>query len=293
MNKIIPLFACILIFSCNSENENSYSKNYDLGNLEPPKTNQISPPPPPPNLEIVQDDIGGEGNQSIEANSKKKKNKIIKKGRMNFEVKGLRHAKVQIDSILHEANGYYENEEYKAYGNRKTYMLKLRIPNAKFDSLVFALENGIGKLSSKNVSANDVTEEYVDLNIRLENNLSYLKQYKTILTKAKTIEEILKVQEKIRRIEEEIESKKGRIKFLDDKVNFSTLNVEISEFVVGEISKVPGFGLQIVNAFKNGFQGFLNFIIFMVNFWPFLIIVTLLIFARKPIVNKIRGKRTK
>jgi len=42
-------------------------------------------------------------------------------------------------------------------------------------------------LNAKNISLTDVTEEYVDLNIRLENNLAYLNQYKEILKKAKTI----------------------------------------------------------------------------------------------------------
>jgi len=286
MDKVITLLACIFIFSCHSGKEDL--KDYSLGKSESTATTQA--PTPPPNIKI-DDNTEAEGEQSTEASSFRKTKKIIKKGRMNFEVDGLEQAKAQIDSVLSTANGYYENEEYRAYGNRKTYLLKLRIPYAKFDSLAYVLENGIGKLLSKNISANDVTEEYVDLNIRLENNLSYLKQYKTILAKAKTIKEILEVQEKIRRIEEEIESKKGQIKYLDDKANFSTLNVEISQFIAGEISKIPGFGLRVVNAFKNGFQGFLNFIVIMVNFWPFLIIASLLIFARKPILNRIRSRK--
>ena len=74
----------------------------------------------------------------------------------------------------------------------------------------------MGELKVKNISAKDVTEEYVDLKIRVGNKLAVLAQYKVILQKAISIEEILEVNEKIRRLEEEIESKKGRIRFLDD-----------------------------------------------------------------------------
>lgn len=286
MNRIIPLLACVLmLLSCNNNgSENKYSKGFGVDLEEPLVSNQAQHIP----ISIGDD---AEVVQSDKTNSTKQKNKIIKQGQMNFEVKKLKQAKLKIDSILQNANGYYENEEYKAYGNRKTYTLKLRIPNDKFDSLVYVLEKGIGNLTSKNISAKDVTEEYVDLNIRLENNLSYLKQYKTILAKANTIKEILEVKEKIRQIEEEIESKKGRIKFLDDKVNFSTLNIEISEFSIAEISKVPGFGLRIVNAFKNGFDSFLSFIIVLINLWPFLILTSLLVFVRKPILNSIRSRK--
>ena len=125
----------------------------------------------------------------------------------------------------------YEKEQYNSYGNRNSYSLLLRIPNTKFDSLVNLLEIGIGTLESKNLTSKDVTEEYTDLNIRLENSLAYVIQYKEILKKSKTVKEILEVQEKIRRIEEEIESKKGRIKYLDDKVKYSTLSIEVTELI--------------------------------------------------------------
>ncbi|MBK8505363.1 MAG: DUF4349 domain-containing protein [Saprospiraceae bacterium] len=166
----------------------------------------------------------------------------------------------------------------------------IRVPSESFDPLLGDLEIGVGKLISKNVSSQDVTEEYVDLNIRLDNNLAYLSQYKEILKKAKSIEEILEVQEKVRRIEEEIESKKGRIQFLDDKVNYSTLNLEISELVSSGLSNQPSFVRRMTNAFQNGIDGFLGFILVLVNLWPFLILGLLLVIFRKNIVNLVKRK---
>lgn len=221
-----------------------------------------------------------------------KGSKIIKTGQMKFEVNQLEMAKNSIDSILHKCKGYYENEQYNSHGNRISYTLQLRIPNTKFDSLVTVLELGLGELKSKNVTAIDLTEEYVDVNIRLENNLAYLNQYKEILRKAKSVKEILEVQEKIRNIEEEIESKMGRLKFIDDKVNYSTLSLEITELLTSKISNKPNFGRRIANAFTNGIQGFLSFVIGLVNLWPLLILVVLVFMGRKPIINKIRRRNT-
>jgi len=147
-------------------------------------------------------------------------------------------------------------------------------------------------LKSKKVTAKDVTEEYVDLNIRLDNNLAYLNQYKEILRKASSVKEILEVQEKIRNIEEEIESKKGRLKYLDDKVKYSTLNLEITELITSEISNDLNFGRRISNAFNNGIQAFLSFVIGLVNLWPFIILLVLIYWGRKPILNKIRKRNT-
>lgn len=218
-----------------------------------------------------------------------KGSKIIKKGNMKFEVIELDVAKYKIDTVLKDCDGYYENERYSSYGDRISYSLQLRIPTAKFDSLIYVIEQGVGELTSKNISADDVTEEYTDLNIRLANNLAYLDQYKTILKKAKSVKEILEVQEKIRRIEEEIESKKGRLKYLDDKVKFSTLNLEISELIVNEISNTPTFARRIINAFNNGVYGFLSLIVGLVNLWPLLILAIVLFISRKSILKKMKS----
>jgi len=68
------------------------------------------------------------------------------------------------------------------------------------------------------------------------------------------------------------------------------LQLEISELTSIEISNQPTFGRKIDNAFKNGIDGILSFIIVMVNLWPFLILGILLLFFRKPLINLIRRK---
>lgn len=232
--------------------------------MEPPQTAE---PPAPPQSTL------------------EKGSKIIKNGFMNFEVDKLEKAKSKVDTIVKSIGGYYENEQFTSYGNRNSYTLRLRIPNAKFDSIINEIESDIGDMKSKNVTAKDVTEEFVDLNIRLENNLAYLSQYKEILRKAKSVKEILEVQEKIRRIEEEINSKKGRLKFLEDKVSYSTLNLEITELISKSDTNKPSFGGRLASAFNSGVQGFLSFVVGLVSLWPFVVIGLLVFLGRKRILN--------
>ncbi len=284
MGKLIVIFISIFIFGCQNlqNNESSSSGVYNPAEaleydedieIESPRTVESSPQP--------------ESDFSLEKGSK-----IIKVGNITFEVNNLDVAKRIIDSLVKTVDGYYENESYKSYGNRITNVFKIRIPNVRFDNLIEALDNGVGKLKSKNISANDVTEEYVDINIRLINNLAYLKQYQTILLKAKSIKEILEVQEKIRNIEEEIDSKKGRLKYLDDNVKYSTLNLEISELATTDLGKNPNFGRRVLNAFNNGGQGFLSFIVLIVNLWPFVLLFVIFYFGRKSLWSKIKRLRS-
>lgn len=245
--------------------DNSYEMTEEM------ELSRTAESPPPPETEL------------------EKGSKIIKNGKLSFEVDDLKDSKSSVDTILKKLNGYYENEQFSSYGNRNNYSLKIRIPNLKFDTLILLLENGKGKLLDKNISAKDVTEEYVDLNIRLNNNLAYLNQYKEILKKAKSIKEILEVQEKIRSLEEEIESKKGRIKFLDDKIQFSTVILELSEY--NEVTETGNsFFDNITSAFQDGFQLLLNIIIGLVNLWPILLLIVLITLMRKNIFNFFKRK---
>ena len=233
-----------------------------------------------------------EDGESAENLTSKITNQIIKTGYLNFEVDSIKKAKLKVDQILDSVNGYYENEQFHSYGQRNKYQLKIRIPNDRFDTFIDLLEADTGNLLSKNISAKDVTEEFVDINIRLESNLAYLNQYKEILKKAKTIEEILEVQERIRYISTEIDSKKGRLKYLADQVKYSTLSVELTQKVVYKKPSNPFFS-RIANAFENGFNGFLNFLVLIVNLWPFIILGLLIWFSRKRILRKFKTNNSK
>ena len=276
MLKTFSFFILGFFMTCASDTgilDLGHGKSETSGlSTDPPRT-QKSPSPPEFSLD--------------------KGSKIIKNGFMRFEVTNLEEVKVRIDNLVKSANAYYENEKYNAYRDRNSYLLTLRIPSQRFDSLVQVMEDGVGSLKEKRIDAKDVTEEYVDLNIRLDNNLAYLERYKAILAKAKTVEEVLEVQETIRGIEEEIESKKGRIRFLDDQVSYSTLDLNITELVESSVSNKPNFFIRLGNAFKSGVKGFLDFVIGMVYIWPFWLLVVLLFLIRKKIYRFFSGESTK
>ena len=280
MKKVIIIFSCFLAFSCHNSNPESLSS---LGStsisgkileedeeieIEPPRTAQPSAPP-----SNVYEGL-----------------KIIRTGNMNFEVDDITQSKHVIDSLLNESGSYYENEQYGDNSYRKTYTLKLRIPNTNFEALVYGLEQGVGRITLKSIKAQDVTEEFVDIKIRLENKLATMKQYQTILQKAKTIEEILQVQERIRRIEEEIDRKKGRLRYLNDRIAYSTLNIEISEPIKDALAGVPSYTQELGNAFNNGIQGVMGFVLLIVNIWPIWILVLVIFLSRNIIVSKIRNR---
>lgn len=103
--------------------------------------------------------------------------------------------------------------------------LTVRVPAAAFDA-AFERARGAGRVLSESRQASDVTEEFADLGIRIENARRSRDRLLEILALAKEVEDILKVETELRRLTGEIERMEGRLKLLRDQVALATLGVE-------------------------------------------------------------------
>ena len=214
----------------------------------------------------------------------KSPSKIIKHGAIRLQVQDLHVAKDRIDRIVARYHAYYENEKYQSQSEQLTYTLKIRIPSAQFDSLIEGVEHGIGEIKSKNINIQDVSEEYTDHKIRLENKIAYLNKYKEILKKAKSVKDILEVQDNIRYIEVEIESKKGRLKYLNDQIGYSTLQLTVYQDTSIDSANSLGFGSRLFDAIDYGASLFSEFVIGIVSLWPFIVVLFVVFIFRKPVL---------
>ena len=100
----------------------------------------------------------------------------------------------------------------------------VRIPAAKFEEALMWVRQ-CGRVLAESRQAQDVTEEFVDLGLRLDTAKKSRDRLLEILQKADKVEDILKVEAELRRLTEEIERMEGRRKFLADQVAMSTLSV--------------------------------------------------------------------
>jgi hypothetical protein len=285
--SIIVLASLIFLVSCQSRVEEGRSGGMENteAEIEAPRTAE-PPPPPEPFSSAAPSPSTEETTQHEDAQEAPQPDtigkKIIKDGQLRMEVEDLSVAKQNIDTLLKEFQAYYENEQYHATDYQSTYELKIRVLSQNFEALLNAIESGAGEVLSKNITARDVTEQYVDLSIRLANNRKYLERYNQLLARANSVEDILEIEERTRRIEEEIDSKVGQLKYLDDRVKYSTLTLTLIQY--HEITKAErtSYGKKVVRAFSDGFDIFLNFLLVLVNLWPFLVLgVIIWIFRRR------------
>jgi hypothetical protein len=268
-----------ILILCNQKQ--AKNESYALADMEEeviPVTRQTANTPPPPIDNI-------EKQEGI-------KKKIIKDGRLAILVSELEKTKSRIDILVKNSGGYYANESFNNSDWESSFNLKIRVPFTNFEKLINDIETGDGEIQYKEIEARDVTDQFIDLETRLENKRNYLIRYNDLLKQAKNVNEILEIEEKIRGLEEEIESTTGRLKYLSDLVDYSTLDLTISkkkEFKYNPVNR-DKFSERIKLSLSKGWYGFVDFLLFVIKIWPFWILVTLsFYFWRK--LKKRRNKK--
>ena len=207
--------------------------------------------------------------------------KLIKNGSMTLVVDNLEQTRNDVVGLIEKHGGYVSNEQYSNWEHSSSYNLTVRIPCDKFDGFVAEVEAGKGKIESKSMYINDVTAEYIDLETRLNTKRSYLERYKQLLKSAKSVQEIVSIEDKIRSLEEEIDSTVGRLKYLTNQVEYSTLHLNIRHDDINFDPHHPdhgqGFWLRFSQSLSSGLRGLVDFAFFLVRIWPAWIIILLVL----------------
>lgn len=183
---------------------------------------------------------------------------VIRTGQAEIEVDSLEIAIGRVEALARGAGGFIANSSIASGENqRRSATLQIKVPSSRYEQAMSGLD-GIGKLLSATTQAQDVGEEYVDVNARMANARRLEERLVTLLaTRTGKLQDVLSVERELARVREEIERYEGRLRYLRANVAVSTLAVTISEPmpVVGE----PGSNV-VGDAFKQAWRNFVAFV---------------------------------
>ncbi len=194
--------------------------------------------------------------------------KMIREGDISFETSDLQKTRASIGQTVNSLDGYISDENTYSYGDRKEQRLVIRIPSNRFDTLIQTITKNADKLDNKSVRVLDVTEEYIDVESRIRTKKELKERYQELLKKANTVTDMVAIEKEIGQLQTEIESVEGRMKYLKDRISFSTLSVTFYQ----KASASFGFFGKLTQAIRDGWSGFLSFIIGLAYLWVFVLI---------------------
>ncbi|HEV8368643.1 MAG TPA: DUF4349 domain-containing protein [Pyrinomonadaceae bacterium] len=210
--------------------------------------------------------------------------KIIRNADLTIEVNSTTEAQQNVTAIAEAHGGFVVTSEAKQRENadpaKRTVDVKLvvRVPSNQFSTALDQIEKLATNLPQRNVSGQDVTEEFIDLEARIRTQKALELQFLEIMKQAKKVEDALEVQRQIADVRTEIEKLEGRKRFLESKSSLSTITVNIQTPVPIVVS-ASGFGYTVREAASESLElasaivlFFVRFVIVMIPVFVFLIL---------------------
>lgn len=216
--------------------------------------------------------------------------KIIRNANLSLETDTPEETGRKVAAIAEGKGGFVVSSDTQARAvsggaERSTVSMVVRVPAAQFDAAVGEIRQTASRVVQEKVAGQDVTEEFIDLEARINAKKALEAQFLEIMKQSKTVADALQVQRELAEVRGEIEKLEGRRKFLESQTSLSTINVTLNPPAAFAASS-NGFFYQLGRAFSNGIDAALQIILFLIT--AFLALIPLLILFGVPVWLLIR-----
>lgn len=260
--KTISLFIFSMILACSNtsgdSNDSVYNDEYSYEESAPASSMEVSEKSSAP--QVLQEQ------------------KIIKTGNLRFETRNLEKTHSKVKNLVSRYNGILQADRSGKGYNEEFRDLTIRIPAEHFHTLIDSISQGVAYFDQNDITQQDVSEEYVDIEARLKAKRELENRYLELLKQAKTVKDMLEIERELSNIREEIEARQGRLNYLQNQVSYSTIHLYFYKTTTDK-GITTSYGQKMWNAIKSGWNGISLFFLGLLHIWPFFVILLLAVFG--------------
>lgn len=191
-------------------------------------------------------------NFQAETKDKDSTRRIIYEAEISLVVKSMTETETQLGKLLKQFEGYVgESNVDRRQGQHLTGQWKVRVPAPKFDDFLDAVAK-LGVAESRRQTAQDVSAEFVDLEAQITNK-KRLEERIIALLKDTTgkIKDVIEVEHELARVRGEIEQMEGRLRYLTNRTDLTTVNIVAREEENYVPPAAPTFVSRITEAWSS------------------------------------------
>lgn len=186
--------------------------------------------------------------------------KIIYEAEITLVVDDVSKLEIEMTSLIKRLGGYLADVAVdRSQGEQLSGRWRVRIPVAQFESFLDAVSK-FGIPESRRQTAQDVSEEFVDLNARISNQKRLEERIVKLLEDPSgEIKDVIEVERELARVRSEVEQMEGRLRYLTDRTDLTTVVViarEEHDYVPPE---APTFASRIHQAWDSSLLALRNF----------------------------------
>jgi hypothetical protein len=119
--------------------------------------------------------------------------------------------------------------------------IQIRVPAERLAEALERIKSGATEVRGENISGQDVTQEFTDLQSSLRNLEAAEEQLLEIMGSATDTEDVLRVFENLRQVRQEIEITTGRIQYLSESAALSSISVELIPDAAAQPLQIGGW----------------------------------------------------
>ncbi len=211
--------------------------------------------------------------------------KIIRNVSLSMTTRAFEESLSALRQGCENAGGWIAQEAVSTnYSGLRTASLTLRIPAEQLDSFLSAADSA-AQITSRMVTASDVTDSYYDTKSRLESERVLLARLQALAVEAADLSDLLELESKISETQYTIDRLEGSLRSTDRQVSDSTVSITLREEAKAEAvqNEQLSLGDRISHAFSVGLEwlgeALTDLCLFLVAALPFLLIIAVLIAA--------------
>jgi anti-sigma factor RsiW len=197
---------------------------------------------------------------------------------LTIQVRDFAASRAALDAILARHHGYAATLTVNTPENdSRSFQASLRIPAPELAAALVDIRT-LGRVEVETQSGEEVTQQHADLVARLENARETEQRLRELLVqRTGKIDEVLQVEEAIDRVRGEIESMEAEQKTLEHRVDFATVDLQLTEEYREKFNPEPAsVSGTMHNAFVTGLRHaagtLLGIVLFLEEFGPVLLI---------------------
>ncbi|MBH5316911.1 DUF4349 domain-containing protein [Paenibacillus sp. GSMTC-2017] len=175
--------------------------------------------------------------------------KIIYSANIVMEVDDLKETTNKLKNVIHLSGGYTLAFNDNRSDGEIAASYTIKVPAKGFMSFIEDIAKIKNNHFGQSLSGEDVTEQYVDLESRLKAKQLVEQRLIIMMEKATKAADLLQFSNQLGAIQEEIEAIKGKIRYLDNNVALSTIELRIVQtdqtLQTSKAKKDNSFGSQL------------------------------------------------
>ena len=156
--------------------------------------------------------------------------RVIQTGYLTLEVNDVYEGVEAVTNIASSVDGFVQSTNAGEYPDGSRYgSITIRVPAERYTDAIGLIRDAGLRVVDESSNAQDVTEQYTDLEARLAVAKEQEAAYLGLLDRAASVSDLLEVQRELSNVRANIESLQGQLQYYDNRTELSTITVSFEE----------------------------------------------------------------